>query len=458
MRQRTEIRQRQKQEFNARFGAAVQILQMPVSELAEEIRATLDSNPLLEEYDTSDSQSTEFGEDLSTTASSTLNTDFSQGLDYTTQIAEVQTVRSHLSQQLWTAGLSKARRTIAEAIIDSVDERGYLTESVNEIQQIVSLNTIVTQQEVTEVLRIVQQFGPPGIAARELTECLLLQLESSSAPTGTIANARRILLECFSELSERRLDQIGESLGINVSTVDAAIALIQSLNPYPGNQFGTAAEVVVPDIITRKVGNKWQVELNSQVLPKLRVSSHYRNMIDRLENDEGRTYLRKNLSNANTFLDNVNRRHETVLSVAKEIVKHQHAFLEIGEAGMQPLKISEIAQSLNLHDSTVSRACARKYIMTPRGTYELKRLFSVRIPNRFGNDESAQAIKHRIASLVEQEDINSPLSDQQINEQLLRGGASLSRRTVAKYRAELGIPARNIRKRIKINQPKGEVV
>ena len=214
----------------------------------------------------------------------------------------------------------------------------------------------------------------------------------------------------------------------------------------------------MPDIITRKVGNKWQVELNSQVLPKLRISSHYRNMIDCLENDEGRTYLRKNLSNANTFLDNVNRRHETVLSVAKEIVRHQYAFLEIGEAGMQPLKISEIAQLLNLHDSTVSRACARKYIMTPRGTYELKRLFSVRIPNRFGNDESAQAIKHRIASLVAQEDINSPLSDQQINDQLLRGGASLSRRTVAKYRAELGIPARNIRKRTKINQMKGEVV
>ena len=458
MRQRTEIRQRQKQEFNARFGAAVQILQMPVSELAEEIRATLDSNPLLEEYDTSDSQSTEIGEDLSTTTSSTLNTEFSQGFDHTTQIAEVQTVRSHLSQQLWTVGLSKSRRTIAEAIIDSVDERGYLTESVNEICQIVALSTIVTQQDVTEVLRIVQQLGPPGIAARDLTECLLLQLESSSASAGTIANARRILLECFTELSERRLNRISISLGIDVSAVDAAIALIQSLNPYPGNQFGTAAEVIVPDIITRKVGNKWQVELNSQVLPKLRISSHYRNMIDRLENDEGRTYLRKNLSNANTFLDNVNRRHETVLSVAREIVKHQHAFLEIGEAGMQPLKISEIAQSLNLHDSTVSRACARKYIMTPRGTYELKRLFSVRIPNRFGNDESAQAIKHRIASLVEQENINSPLSDHQINEQLLRGGASLSRRTVAKYRAELGIPARNLRKRIKINQLKGEVV
>ncbi len=458
MRQRTEIRQRQKQEFNARFSAAVQILQMPVSELAEEIRATLDSNPLLEEYGTSDSQSTEFGEDLSTTASPTSNADLSQGLDYAAQIAEVQTVRKHLSQQLWTAGLSKARRTIAEAIIDSVDERGYLTESVNDIQQIVALSTTVTQQEITEVLHIVQQFGPPGIAARDLTECLLLQLEISSAPADIIANARRILLECFSELSERKMDQIGVSLEIDVSAVNAAIALIQSLNPYPGNQFGTAAEVIVPDIITRKVGNKWQVELNSLVLPKLRISSHYRNMIDRLENDEGRTYLRKNLSNANTFLDNVNRRHETVLSVAREIVKHQHAFLEVGEAGMQPLKISEIAQSLNLHDSTVSRACSRKYIMTPRGTYELKRLFSVRIPNRFGNDESAQAIKHRIASLVEQEDTNSPLSDQQINEQLLRGGASLSRRTVAKYRAQLGIPAHNIRKRIKINQPKGEVV
>ena len=218
MRQRTEIRQRQKQEFNARFGAAVQILQMPVSELAEEIRATLDSNPLLEEYDRLDSQSTDFGEDLSTTASSTLNADFSRGVDHAAQIAEVQTVRSHLSQQLWATGLSNARRTIAEAIIDSVDERGYLTESVDEIQQIVALSTTVTQQEVTEVLHIVQQFGPPGIAARDLTECLLLQLESSSAPAGTIANARRILLECFSELSRSadwtRLVPVSESMSV----------------------------------------------------------------------------------------------------------------------------------------------------------------------------------------------------------------------------------------------------
>ena len=237
--------------------------------------------------------------------------------------------------------------------------------------------------------------------------------------------------------------------------MDQAIALIRSLNPYPGYQFGDAATPIVPDLIARKIDDHWQVQLNLQVLPKIRISNHYRDMMNSIDKGEGREFLKQNLISANVFLHNLNRRHETVIRVGKEIVKHQQAFLEYGDQGMKPLKISDVALSLNLHESTVSRACSRKYIMTPRGTFELKRFFSVRIPNRFGNDESAEAIKHKIARLIKLEDANFPLSDQQITEQLRGSGAQISRRTVAKYRAELHIPAYGSRKSLTINQLEG---
>ncbi len=457
MRQRTEIRQRQKQEFNARFNSALQILQMPASELAEQIRDALDSNPLLEEYEAHDSGSSDSFDSFQESPSAAPGSDFSLP-DREFWLEEPQSVRAHLLQQIRTAGLSETRRAIAQAIVESVDERGYLTESVDDIQQAVVADSKISVDDVAEALRMVQQFGPPGIAARDLTECLLLQLTASSAPASIVAHARQILSECFFLLSERMHEEIGEELSLDLDEVDAAVDLIQSLNPYPGNQFGPAAETIVPDLIARKAGERWQVELNPNILPRIRISSSYLGMIDGLGDQAGQKYLKSSLSRASSFLDNVNRRHETILRVAREIVRHQNLFLEIGEPGMQPLKISDIAQALDLHESTVSRACARKYIMTPRGTYELKRLFSVRIPNRFGSDESVQAIKHRIARLIEQEDMSTPLSDQQINEQLRRGGAELSRRTVAKYRAELGIPARGMRKRMKINQLRREVV
>ena len=312
--------------------------------------------------------------------------------------------------------------------------------------------------EIEQTLVIVQQLGPPGIAARSLNESLLNQLGARDAPATVVANARTILRECFELLAKARVDKIVAETSLSQAAVLQAIELIKSLNPSPGNQFGKAAEVIMPDLIARKVNQRWQVRLNSQALPKLRISNYYRGMIDNTKDDSGQTYLKKSLTGANLFIDSINRRHDTVLRVAREIVRHQHRFLDDGELHLQPLKIADIAESLELHESTVSRACARKYIMTPTGTYELKSLFSVRIPNRFGHDESAQAIKQKIARLVDEEDMNAPLSDHEITERLRNAGAKIARRTVAKYRAQLYIPARNLRRSLNIHQTQGEVM
>ncbi len=457
MRQRTELRQRQKQEFNARFSVAVHILQMPAAELAEQIRDALDSNPLLEEFDSHESQPADTFDHLP--ASSAPATDSSALLDYVAHTEHSESVRDYLLGQLGMIALSTSRRTVARVIVESIDERGFLGESLEEIRCILlDLRLDVPVDEIEQVLKTVQQLGPPGVGARNLVESLLLQLEVADASGAVINCARRVVLECFTLFTEYRFGEIGAQLGVEDDLVDTAVSLIRSLTPYPGYQFGRAAQIVVPDLIARKVKGQWQVRLNPEALPEVRIANDYRTMMSGPGSEEGQAYLKKNLASANVFLDNVNRRHETVLRVVRQIIEHQHAFLDVGESGMRPLQIKEIAQALNLHESTVSRACARKYIMTPRGTYELKRFFSVRIPNRNGSDESAEAIKHKLIQIVEHEEVAAPLSDQQISERLRSNGSQISRRTVAKYRAQLRIPARNLRKIIPSKQVKQEVV
>ncbi len=458
MRQRTELRQQHKQEFNSRFNAAIQILQMPAAELAVQIRDALDSNPMLEEFEAHEPDefnSLDFPTDSPPAATPA---DTGVRLDYADQIEQAETVRDHLLRQLALAGLAGTDRIVAQAIIDSIDERGYLIESIEELRQALTERVTISADQIESVLQSVQQFSPPGIAARSLVESLSLQLDDSDVNVAITTCARRMLHACLPLLADNRIAQIAQRLDVDVDLVNAAAAVIRALNPYPGYSFGSAAETILPDLITRKVNDRWQVWLNPETVPNLRISNDYLAMMRQTDSNAGQHYLKKSLSSANSFLENVNRRHETILKVATAIVRHQEAFLDIGEAGMRPLKIRDVAEALDLHDSTISRACARKYIMTPRGTYELKRFFSVRIPNRSGSDESAAAIKYTIARLVEQESATTPLSDQQITDRLRSNGTVISRRTVAKYRAELRIPVRSLRTTMSLNHLKREVV
>jgi len=448
MKQRTELRQQQRHEFNARFSGALQILQMPAVQLAEQIRDVLDSNPLLEEYATDESDTFETGAASLDFSSPAVAADSDALLEHAAQSRHSDSVHDYLLHQLRTAAFTGVQRRIAQAIVESVDERGYLVESLDELQQILAPQDNVSVAQIEQVLKVVQQFGPPGIAARNLSEALTQQLDVSVADFSTVARARQIVQHCLPLLAENRLDEICSLLDIDGSQLDAAVGLIRSLHPYPGFAFGSSAQTIMPDLIARKSNDKWQVQLNSEALPKLRISDEYRTMMNRIDHPEGRVFLKQNLSSATLFLDHVRRRHTTILRVAREVVRHQHVFLDVGEAGLKPLKIADVAQALDLHDSTVSRACAGKYIMTPRGTIELKRFFSVRIHNRDGSDESAASVRQKIVRIVGQESTITPLSDQQITERLRQGGTEISRRTVAKYRAELRIPARSQRARI----------
>ena len=451
MKQSLELRQRQKQAFNARFNASVRILQMPNAELKDEVREILDSNPLLEEIDDGAPERS-LDNDWSLDAGRTTQTDSKDIIDYASVIGEQASIRDHLRSQIRSSGLDETRRIIANTIVECIDDNGYLTSSIEEIAELLSESMSISHQQIESVLQLVQQCDPPGVAARNLRECLLNQLEFADASKSVRSDARSILENQLELLADAAFEQIGIEIDCDPLAVSHAVELIRRLNPKPGNQFGGSADIVIPDVIARKIKNRWHVELNANILPKVRISNQYRLMIQPGQQTESNRYLTQNLNRANVFLDNLKRRHETILRVAKEIVRQQHAFLEDGEMSMQPLTMNEIADALELHESTVSRTCSHKYIMTPRGTYELKFFFSYRIWSDFGDDESALSVKHKLQEIVRHEDRIKPLSDQQITDRLRDHGIRIARRTVAKYRASLYIPSQTKRKAIAINQ------
>ncbi len=450
MRQRVELRQRQKQEVNARFLTAIRLLQMPAPKLVVEIQAALDSNPMLEEVDSNlvESLGDAYSYDSQSSLSNASETDSNDFLDYAAQSRQSITLQEHLKAQLYTSGLVQAEHFIANAVIESIDESGYLYESIDDIASFLSKVQPVSRVSIERVISVIQGMNPPGVAARNLQECLLLQLPPESESVSNIA--REILLSYMEELAEMELDQIKLGLGCGQSEVQSAVELIQSLNPLPGNQFGAAAEFVIPDLLVHKVGRQWIVESNEEVLPKLRVSKTFQAMLHTERDPQSVKFLKQNLDRANAFLYGLSQRHQTILRVGQEIVRRQKSYLELGAEYMRPLTLREVADTLNLHESTVSRACSGKYIMTPDGTIELKSLFSYRIRNRFGSDGSTTSIKHKLMKIVEQEDRQHPLSDRQITDRLRSGGVEISRRTVAKYRSELRIPTQRKRKALAI--------
>lgn len=449
MRQRAELRQSQKQEFNARFLTAVRLLQMPVPQLAEEIREVLDSNPMLEEVEPQ-LLSASCLDGVSSSYDASSEFDSNQYLEYAAFTRQSRTLKEHLKNQLYASGLPQHRYFIADAVIDSIDERGYLDEPVEEVADFLSKVQPVSARDVERVLDVIQGFDPPGVAARNLQECLLLQLHLSESAAQI--TARAIVERCLDELSRMEVSQIAAHLCCNLSEVQDAVELIQSLNPLPGNNYGTSAEIIIPDLIVSRAGAQWQVELNDEVLPKLRISKTFSSILDQKPDSDSAKFLKQNLGRANAFLHDLSQRHQTILRVAREIVQRQQSFFEFGAQGLRPLTLREIADALDLHESTVSRACSGKYIMTPDSTFEVKNLFSYRIRNRLGRDESTASIKYRLLQVVKQENPRSPLSDRQITEHLRGIGMEISRRTVAKYRSELRIPTQRQRKAITMSK------
>ncbi|GAB2593194.1 RNA polymerase factor sigma-54 [Nitrincola alkalisediminis] len=477
---------------------AIRLLQLSTLDLQQEIQQALESNPLLEisEDDTdtdipvhlsSDNQrelSTEpssndreevveheaeaehdwndqIPEDLPTDSSwedtfqhqSSGSSSDSEWADNENDSRE-DTLLDHLNWQLNLTPMSDADRLIAEAIIEAIDPDGYLQVSVDELMeqfvaQFPDIFSDIDLDEVIAVLHRVQQFDPPGVAARDLSECLSIQIKQLPDTLPWRETALKLANEHLQLLGNHDYKALMRKLRLNEENLSSVIEIIQSLNPKPGASIASSqSEYVIPDVVVRKVQDQWIVSLSPETSPKLQINTQYADLIRRADNSADNTYLKNHLQEARWFLKSLMSRNETLLKVATEIVERQKDFLEMGEEGMKPMVLHDIAEAVSMHESTISRVTTQKFIHTPRGIFELKYFFSSQVNTADGEGASSTAIRALIKKLVTSENTAKPLSDNKIAQLLMEQGINVARRTVAKYREALGIPPSNERKRL----------
>ena len=356
----------------------------------------------------------------------------------------------HLEWQLHVTHLSDTDRAIAMAIIDAIDDDGYLKESVEEIHGGLVDEFEIELDEVDAVLHLIQRFDPIGVAARDLKECLLLQLEQFSVTDfPIISKVKMILRDHIDLLGSHDYAKLKRYTRLSEEELAEVISFIQTLNPKPGESIAhSSTQYIVPDVFVRKIKNRWLVELNPDTAPKLRVNPLYASFVSRGNRSEDNNYLKNNLQEARWFIKSLQSRNETLMRVATAIVEHQRTFLEYGDEGMKPLVLRDIAEELELHESTISRVTTQKYMHTPRGIFEFKYFFSSHVSTSDGGECSATAIRAMIKKLIDQEDPRKPMSDNKIAGLLVEQGINVARRTVAKYREAMVIPPSNERKRL----------
>ena len=370
--------------------------------------------------------------------------------------SEEKTLHDHLYWQLdihtWP---DERQRLIAEFIVDAIDEDGYLHTSVEELAQSISQETgeSVTVLEVEQALAQVQQFEPTGVGARDLRECLLLQLHADARTDDPLARYHEKALDLienhFELLATHQFKRIQRRYKLNDEELEELIRYIQSYDPRPGRCFApTQQTYIVPDLILTRRQGQLQLELNPEAYPRLRLNPEYISLVDQIPDRKQVSKLKEQLADAKNLIKSLQHRGQTLLRVGRYIVEKQKRFFEEGERGMQTLVLREVAEALDLHESTISRATSQKYIQTPRGTFELKYFFSAGVSQ--GNDaaQSAVAIKSYIREFIEQEDPARPLSDSKIMKMLEEKGIQVARRTIAKYREAMGIPSSSERKRL----------
>jgi RNA polymerase sigma-54 factor len=337
--------------------------------------------------------------------------------------------------------LNETERRIGELLIGSIDDSGYLTTSLQDL----AIASGLEETDIERGLRVVQSFDPVGVGARDLRECLLLQLDRLGKSDSLAA---RVVAGHLEALGKKRYPEIARALGVNVSQVQQAANLIATLEPKPGRIFGAEPDhYVVPDVVVRKVDDEYVVILNDEQVPHLRISRQYRRLMSNQDGDEKtREYVRDKIRSGKFLIKSIYQRQRTIENIAREIVLHQRDFLDNGVGSLKPLTMAQIADRVGVHETTVSRAIANKYIETPQGIFEMKFFFSPGYTTESGQEMSNVAVKENIADLVAREDPTHPLSDQEIVEILKEQGVSIARRTVAKYRQELSILPSNLRR------------
>jgi len=352
------------------------------------------------------------------------------------------TLGDHLRSQLSVSVLSEETRDAAETVIGNLDEDGYLTAPLEEIAAMGEH----TQEQIEAALKAVQSLDPAGVGARDLRECLLLQLESRNAKGGV---AWQIVANHLRLVETRQLRELAKVLARPPEHIEIAVRVIKRLNPRPGLRYsGAGARLVEPDVYITKDGDNWIIQMNDEEIPQLRLNSQYRKMLDR---DQGATkdvrdYVRERYTSAIQLMKNIEQRKQTILKVCESIVRRQMEFLAQGLDSLKPMMIKEVAEEVGVHPSTVSRAVAGKYVHTPQGVFELRYFFSEAVQGPSGSGTPLLLLKRRVKKMIEEEDSAHPLTDEQITAMLQASGIQVTRRTVAKYREDMKIPSTHQRR------------
>jgi RNA polymerase sigma-54 factor len=367
---------------------------------------------------------------------------------YTPQQVADSSLRDHLLTQLSELSIPLHDRQIVGALIDALDDDGYLTQSLEEIAELFPESFELADDELNIGLKYLQSFDPPGVGARDPAECLTLQLKALPPGTPHREDALKVCCGHLQLLAARDFTKLKRLLHTDDAGIRAVRTLITTLNPRPGAAFAhTEANYVIPDVVVRKVRNQWVAALNEAAMPKLRLNRIYADILTR-NRDSSNQQLAAHLQEAKWLIRNVQQRFETILRVTQAIVERQRRFLDHGEVAMRPMVLREIADMLGLHESTISRVTTQKYMLTPRGTFELKYFFGSHVATDTGGAASATAIRALIKQLIGAEEPKTPLTDSRIAEVLGEQGILVARRTVAKYREALGIPPVNLRKTV----------
>ncbi|HFF4073540.1 TPA: RNA polymerase factor sigma-54 [Escherichia coli] len=476
MKQGLQLRLSQQLAMTPQLQQAIRLLQLSTLELQQELQQALESNPLLEQIDTHeeiDTRETQDSETLNTADAleqkempEELPLDASWDTIYTAgtpsgtsgdyiddelpvyQGETTQTLQDYLMWQVELTPFSDTDRAIATSIVDAVDDTGYLTVPLEDILESMG-DEEIDIDEVEAVLKRIQRFDPVGVAAKDLRDCLLIQLSQFDKTTPWLEEARLIISDHLDLLANHDFRTLMRVTRLKEDVLKEAVNLIQSLDPRPGQSIQTGEpEYVIPDVLVRKHNGHWTVELNSDSIPRLQINQHYASMCNNARNDDDSQFIRSNLQDAKWLIKSLESRNDTLLRVSRCIVEQQQAFFEQGEEYMKPMVLADIAQAVEMHESTISRVTTQKYLHSPRGIFELKYFFSSHVNTEGGGEASSTAIRALVKKLIAAENPAKPLSDSKLTSLLSEQGIMVARRTVAKYRESLSIPPSNQRKQL----------
>lgn len=444
------IEQTQKLSMTPELIQAIQILQFNHQELTEYVQNELLENPVLESEKSYEIQEIDIREKIREAdyeeerfSQWQYNSDDEEDYTYEQYVSEEDTLTDYLFSQLHLSNLKESKAEIGRYIIEAIDDNGYLTATIDEIADALHVDV----EKVEETLNFIQTFDPPGVAARNLQECLIIQLAVKGLLTDEI---EYVILHMLQDLADNRIAHIAKTLGMKNQEVQQIVDLIKTLEPKPGRVFsaGDATKYVVPDIIVEKINDEYVVSNNDTSMPKLMVSSYYHKLSSEARQDEelGR-YLSERFNSALWLIKSIEQRKQTIFNVASAVVRYQQDFFNQGEKFLKTLTLKQIAEEVGVHESTVSRSINGKYMQSPRGVFELKYFFSSGVAGEDGTGVSSNSVKSIIKEIISGEDPRKPFSDQDMVEILKKKGIAISRRTVAKYREGMNILSSSKRRR-----------